>query len=68
MTNTISASLTIKNKTYYAVISYYENGIRKQKWVSTKIKESESKRKAEKKLIQIRDEFIQNLNNASISS
>ena len=66
MTNTISASLTIKNKTYYAVISFYENGIRKQKWVSTKIKESESKRKAEKKLIQIRDEFIQNLNNVSI--
>ena len=53
----ITAYLTIKNKTYYTVLTYYEDGTRKLKWVSTGIKETESKKKAEKKLIQIRDEF-----------
>ena len=53
----IMAYLTIKNKTYYTVLTYYEDGTRKLKWVSTGIKETESKKKAEKKLIQIRDEF-----------
>lgn len=53
----ITAYLTIKNKTFYTVLTYYVDGIRKLKWVSTGIKEHESKKKAEKKLIQIRDEF-----------
>ena len=53
----ITAYLTIKNKTFYTVLTYYVEGIRKLKWVSTGIKENESKKKAEKKLIQIRDEF-----------
>lgn len=57
----ITAYLTIKNKTFYTVLTYYVEGIRKLKWVSTGIKENESKRKAEKKLIQIRDEFKENL-------
>ena len=57
----ITAYLTIKNKTYYTVLTYYVDGIRKLKWVSTGFKESESKKKAEKKLIQIRDEFINKL-------
>lgn len=57
----IMAYLTIKNKTYYTVLTYYEDGTRKLKWVSTGIKETESKKKAEKKLIQIRDEFKENL-------
>jgi len=57
----ITAYLTIKNKTYYAVLTYYVDGIRKMKWVSTGFKENESKKKAEKKLIQIRDEFINKL-------
>lgn len=53
----ITAYLTVKNKTYYTVLTYYVDGARKLKWVSTGIKENESKKKAEKKLIQIRDEF-----------
>jgi len=57
----ITAYLTIKNKTFYTVLTYYVDGIRKMKWVSTGFKENESKKKAEKKLIQIRDEFINKL-------
>ncbi len=57
----ITAYLTIKNKTFYTVLTYYVDGIRKLKWVSTGIKANESKKKAEKKLIQIRDEFINKL-------
>lgn len=57
----ITAYLTIKNKTFYTVLTYYVEGSRKLKWVSTGIKEHESKKKAEKKLIQIRDEFINKL-------
>ena len=57
----ITAYLTIKNKTFYTVLTYYVEGIRKLKWVSTGIKENESKRKAEKKLVQIRDEFKEKL-------
>lgn len=53
----ITAYLTIKNKTFYTVLTYYVDGIRKMKWVSTGFKENESKKKAEKKLIHIRDEF-----------
>ncbi len=57
----ITAYLTIKNKTYYTVLTYYVEGQRKLKWVSTGIKENESRKKAEKRLIQIRDEFINKL-------
>ena len=57
----ITAYLTIKNKIFYTVLTYYVEGIRKLKWVSTGIKENESKKKAEKKLIQIRDEFKEKL-------
>ena len=49
----ITAYLTIKNKTFYTVLTYYVDGIRKMKWISTGFKENESKKKAEKKLIQI---------------
>lgn len=45
----ITAYLTIKNKTFYTVLTYYVEGSRKLKWVSTGIKEHESKKKAEKK-------------------
>lgn len=31
----ITAYLTIKNKTFYTVLTYYVDGIRKMKWVST---------------------------------
>ena len=64
----ITAYLTIKNKTYYTVLTYYVDGIRKQKWVSTGFKENESKRKAEKKLIQIRDEFKNKLETITTTS
>ena len=57
----ITAYLTIKNKTFYTVLTYYVEGQRKLKWISTGIKENESKKKAEKKLIQIRDEFKEKL-------
>ena len=57
----ITAYLTIKNKTFYTVLTYYVDGIRKMKWISTGFKENESKKKAEKKLIQIRDEFKEKL-------
>lgn len=38
----ITAYLTIKNKTFYTVLTYYLDGIRKMKWVSTGFKENES--------------------------
>lgn len=57
----ITAYLTIKNKTFYTVLTYYVEGQRKLKWISTGIKENESKKKVEKKLIQIRDEFKEKL-------
>lgn len=47
----ITAYLTIKNKTFYTVLTYYVEGKRKLKWISTGIKENESKKKAEKKLL-----------------
>ena len=60
--NNINAYLTTKNNTFYVVITYYIENKRKIKWVSTKIKETDANRKkAEKKLIQIRDEFIKDL-------
>lgn len=40
----ITAYLTIKNKTFYTVLTYYVDGERKLKWVSTGIKEHESKK------------------------
>ena len=43
----ITAYLTIKNKTFYTVLTYYVEGSRKLKWVSTGIKEHESRKKAE---------------------
>ena len=45
----ITAYLTIKNKTFYTVLTYYVDGQRKLKWISTGIKANESKKKAEKK-------------------
>ena len=62
----ITAYLTIKNKTFYTVLTYYVDGIRKMKWISTGFKENESKKKAEKKLIQIRDEFKNKLETIKI--
>lgn len=46
----ITAYLTIKNNTFYTVLTYYIDGIRKLKWVSTGIKENESKKKLKRNL------------------
>lgn len=58
----INSYLSIKNKTFYCVITYYVNGKRKIKWISTDIKETASRKKAEKRRIEIRDKFIADYN------
>ena len=44
----MTGNLQIKNNTYYAVINYYEQGKRKQKWKSTGLTVKGNKTKAEK--------------------
>lgn len=44
----MTGSLQIKNDTYYAVLNIYENGKRKQKWISTGLPVKGNKRKAER--------------------
>lgn len=44
----MTGSLQIKNDKYYAVINYYENGKRKQKWVCSNLSIKGNKTKAEK--------------------
>ena len=44
----MTGSLQIKNDTYYAVLNLYENGKRKQKWISTGLPIKGNKRKAER--------------------
>ena len=44
----MTGNLQVKNGTYYAVINYYENGKRKQKWKSTGLTVKGNKTKAEK--------------------
>lgn len=44
----MTASLQVKNNKYYVIISYNEDGKRKQKWISTKLDAKDNKRKAEK--------------------
>ena len=48
-----TAYLTIKNKTYYAVLTYYVDGIRKMKWIPTGFKENESKKKLKRNLFKL---------------
>lgn len=58
----ITANLTIKNKTCSAELTYYYvNGIKKTNWVSKGAPKNKNKKKNEKKLIKIRDEFINEL-------
>lgn len=49
----ITAYLTIKNKTFYTVLTYYVEGQRKLKWISTGIKENESKKKLKRNLFKL---------------
>ncbi len=44
----MTGSLQIKNNKYYAVINYYENGKRKQKWINSNLDVKGNKTKAEK--------------------
>ena len=43
----MTGSLAVKRGKYYAVINIYENGKRKQKWVSSDLPEKGNKRRAE---------------------
>ncbi len=49
----VTAYLTIKNKTFYTVLTYYVDDKRKLKWVSTGIKEHESKKKLKRNLFKL---------------
>lgn len=44
----MTGSLQIKNDKYYAVINYYENGKRKQKWICSNLTVKGNKTRAEK--------------------
>ena len=44
----MTGTITVKNGKYYAVINYYENGKRKQKWINSGLTEKGNKTKAEK--------------------
>lgn len=44
----MTGSLQIKNDKYYAVINYYENGKRKQKWICSNLTVKGNKMRAEK--------------------
>lgn len=43
----MTGSITIKNGTYFVVLNVYENGVRRRKWISTKLPERGNKKKAE---------------------
>ena len=43
----MTGSIQVKNGKYYAVINLYENGKRKQKWISTNLEIKGNKKKAE---------------------
>ena len=53
----MQASLAIKKERYYAVISYVEEGVRKQKWISLDLPMKNNKRKAEEKMREILEAF-----------
>lgn len=46
----ITGSVQIKNNYYYLVINLYVNGVRRQKWISTRLPVKGNKRKAERML------------------
>ncbi len=54
----VTASLQTKSDKYYVVVSWHENGKRKQKWINTDLSVSgNNKRKAEQKRLQIQIEW-----------
>lgn len=57
MTDNIRGTLQEKSGMYYAVISYYLDGKRKQKWIKTKLPLKNNKRKAELFLQQVLKSF-----------
>ena len=59
----VTVSLQEKNGFYHAVVNYKDdNGKRKQKWFSTKLKERRNKKQAQAKAEEIRQEFENELN------
>ncbi|GFI61084.1 hypothetical protein IMSAG049_00237 [Clostridiales bacterium] len=56
----ITGNIYDRNGIYYAVISYYENGKRKQKSVSTKLPVKGNKRKAMEFLENLKQEYEKN--------
>lgn len=46
----MTGSLHVKNDKFYMVVNVYENGVRKQKWISTGLPVKGNKKKAEKLL------------------
>jgi len=49
-TNTVNSCLTVKRDKYFVVITYYEDGKRKSKWINTQLSASgNNKRKAQQK-------------------
>lgn len=54
----VTANVTSKKDVYYIVVSYYQNGKRKQKWVKTDLAVSgNNKRKVEQKRIEVLQEW-----------
>ena len=59
----VTVSLQEKNGFYHAVVNYKDdNGKRKQKWFSTKLKVRGNKKQAQAKAEEIRQEFENKLN------
>ena len=55
----VAGHLEEKNGLYYCVISYYERpGKRIRKWISTGLRVKGNKKKAEKKLLEVRSKYI----------
>ncbi len=56
--NRVTANLTTKSDRYYVVVSWYESGKRKQKWINTELSTlGNNKRKAEQKRLEIQREW-----------
>lgn len=56
--NRVTANLTTKSDKYYVVVSWYESGKRKQKWINTGLSTlGNNKRKAEQKRLEIQREW-----------
>lgn len=58
----MTASIQTKSNKYYVVLSWSENGKRKQKWINTNLSiDGNNKRKAEKKRVEVLQEWEEKL-------